>query len=203
MRRQYDFPERGPVVLATVGSGYDGYAVLDAALSALERVKAKVPGLHAIVVTGPFMPPDEQESLRARANGFCRVVTTADTYQLMSAVDAIVSMGGYNSVCEALAVGRPLVIVPRATHKVEQKIRAELLVGQGLAKCVLPQALTADSVEGALDWALARDLQDHARRVREVIPAFDGATRLTAYLSRWLGQPQEVPTDADAIQAVT
>ncbi|HKE89405.1 MAG TPA: glycosyltransferase, partial [Gemmatimonadales bacterium] len=118
------------------------------------------------------------------------------------AADAIVSMGGYNSVCEALAVGRPLVIVPRATHKVEQKIRAELLVGQGLAKCVLPQALSADHVEGALDWALARDRDAHARRVREVVPAFDGATRLTAYLSRWLGQPQEVPADADAVQAI-
>jgi predicted glycosyltransferase len=204
MRRQYGFPEQGPVVLATVGSGYDGYPVLDAALSALERMKAKRPALHAILVTGPFMPPDEQASLQARANGFCRVVTTADTFQLMSDVDAIVSMGGYNSVCEGLAVGRPLVIVPRATHKVEQKIRAELLVGQGLAKCVLPQALTADSVEDALDWALARDRTEHAQRVREVVPAFDGAVRLTAYLTRWLGQPQPASplADADAVQAV-
>ena len=203
VRRANGLPERGPVVLATVGSGYDGFPVLEAALGALERMQRRRPELHAILVTGPFMPPEAQATLRARANGCCRVVTTADTFQLMGAVDAIVSMGGYNSVCEALCVGRPLVIVPRATHKVEQKIRAELLVGQGLAKCVLPQALTADHVEGALDWALARDLQDHARRVREVIPAFDGATRLTAYLSRWLGQPQEVPTDADAVQAVT
>ena len=39
----------------------------------------------------------------------------------------------------------------------------------------------------ALEWALRRDRADYARLVREIIPAFDGATRLTAYLARWLG----------------
>lgn len=188
VRRQYGLPEDGQLVLATVGSGYDGYPVLDVALSAVERVQATRPGLHAILVTGPFMPPQLQAALQARANDVCRVVTTADTFQLMAAADAIVSMGGYNSVCEGLSVGRPLVIVPRATHKVEQKMRAELLADQGLAKCVLPKALTPESVEGALDWALAVDPELHTRRVRAVLPAFDGAARLTGYLSLWLGK---------------
>jgi predicted glycosyltransferase len=188
VRRDYDLPEQGPLVLATVGSGYDGYPVLDVALSAMARMQAKQPDLRAIFVTGPFMPAELQAALRARANGYCRVVTTADTYHLMGAADAIVSMGGYNSVCEGLSVGRPMVIIPRATHKVEQKMRAEILADQGLAKCVLPQALSADSVEGALDWALAVDPDLHARRVRAVVPAFDGAAQLTAYLSRWLGE---------------
>jgi len=31
------------------------------------------------------------------------------------------------------------------------------------------------------------DRRAHAERVREVIPAFDGAARLVAYLARWLG----------------
>jgi hypothetical protein len=39
-----------------------------------------------------------------------------------------------------------------------------------------------------LDWALAVDPDLHARRVRAVVPAFDGAAQLTAYLSRWLGE---------------
>jgi len=34
---------------------------------------------------------------------------------------------------------------------------------------------------------LSCDRAAHARRVREVIPSFDGAARLTAYLTRWLG----------------
>jgi len=38
-----------------------------------------------------------------------------------------------------------------------------------------------------MEWALRCDRQAHARLVDQIIPSFDGATRLTAYLSRWLG----------------
>src|SRR2546430_6057654 len=107
----------------------------------------------------------------------------------MAAADAVLGMGGYNSVIEALAAARPLVSVPRATHKVEQQIRAETLAAQGLAQWVHPRDLNGDGapVAAALRWALQRERAAHARLVREVIPAFDGATRLTPYLARWLG----------------
>src|SRR5207302_644021 len=104
-----------------------------------------------------------------------------------AAADAIVSMGGYNSVCEALSVSRPLVIVPRATHKVEQQIRAETLAAHGLARWVHPTDAGPETLAAALGWALDQDRETHARLVRAVIPAFDGAARLTAYLARWLG----------------
>jgi len=96
-------------------------------------------------------------------------------------------MGGYNSVWEALSEGRPLVIVPRATYKREQTIRAEVLASHGLAKWVHPGDLTGESLTEALEWALNLDPQAQAQRVREIVPSFDGATRLTAYLSQWLG----------------
>src|SRR5207244_2555444 len=82
---------------------------------------------------------------------------------------------------------RPLVIVPRATHKIEQQIRAETLASHGLAQCVHPRDAGPETLAAALEWALGRDRKAHARLVRAVIPAFDGATRLTAYLGRWLG----------------
>jgi len=105
----------------------------------------------------------------------------------MAAADAIVSMGGYNSVCEALSVGRPLVIVPRSTHKIEQQIRAETLAARGLARWIHPKDLNGgESLAEALEWALTRDPRDHARLVRKIIPSFDGASNLTAYVSRWL-----------------
>ncbi len=187
LRRQHGLPQNGPLLVATVGSGYDGYPVLDATGRALARLQATFPDLGAILVTGPFMPPELQAALAARASGCCRVVAAADTFQLMAAADAIVSMGGYNSVCEALVTGRPLVIVPRATHKIEQQIRAESLAAHGLARWVHPQELDGDALAQALEWALCSDRLGHARLVREIIPSFDGAARLTAYLSRWLG----------------
>src|SRR5207247_9719280 len=123
--------------------------------------------LQAILVTGPFMPVEQQTILQRQATPNCRVILQADTFQLMSAADAIVSMGGYNSVCEALAVARPLVIVPRETHKVEQTIRAEILAAQGMARCVHPKDLNCGSLAEALVWALSADRPALAARVHE------------------------------------
>jgi len=186
LREQHGLPRNGPLVLATVGSGSDGYPVLEAARMAIERLRAAIPDLVAVLVTGPYMPADQQAALRAQATPHCRVCERADTFQLMASADAVVSMGGYNSLCEALVLGRPLVIVPRATHKVEQQIRAETLAAHGLARWVHPRDLSNGDLAEALEWALRRDRNDHARRVRETIPSFDGAARLTAFLSRWL-----------------
>jgi predicted glycosyltransferase len=77
--------------------------------------------------------------------------------------------------------------VPRATHKVEQQIRAETLAARGLARCIHPKDLTGSGLAEAVEWALRCDRQAHAQLVRRIIPSFDGATRLTTYLSRWLG----------------
>jgi len=187
VRLQHGLPRNGPLVLATVGSGSDGYPVLDAAQAAVLRLQPKFPDLQAILVTGPFMPAGHRATLETRATATCRVVARADNLQLMAAADAVVGMGGYNSVCEALAVARPLVIVPRATHKIEQQIRAETLAAHGLARWVHPRELNGERLAEALEWALCCDRQAHAQRVRDIIPSFDGAARLTAYLSPWLG----------------
>ena len=187
LRRHHGVPQAARLVVATVGSGSDGYPVLEAAQAAVQRLQAKFSDLHAILVTGPFMPADQRARLETRATAACRVVPRADNLQLLAAADAVVSMGGYNSVCEALAVGRPLVIVPRATHKVEQQIRAEALAAHGLARWVHPKELNGDRLADALEWALRCDRRAHQERVREIIPSFDGAARLTAYLSPWLG----------------
>ncbi len=81
------------------------------------------------------------------------------------------------------------MIVPRATHKIEQQIRAETLAVHGLARCVHPSELSGESLAEALAWALGSDPHAHARRVHELIPSFDGAARLTDYLSQWLAPP--------------
>ena len=186
IRRQYGLPANGRLVVASVGSGRDGSAVLGHAHSAIARLQARDPDLSAVVVTGPFMSEEEAAALQPRATERCRQVASADVFQLMAVADAAVCMGGYNTLCEGLMTACPLVIVPRATHKVEQLIRAELLASHDLARCIHPSEAGAESLAEALEWALARDRQTQAQRVREVVPSFNGAAQLTGYLSPWL-----------------
>src|SRR2546426_1120035 len=187
LRRRYGLPQKGRLVVATVGGGNDGYPVLEAAQEAVTRLRSRLPDICAILVTGPFMPEEQRQLLFAHSSPLSRVLAKADNFQLFAAADAVVGMGGYNSVWEALSLGRPLVIVPRATYKREQTIRAEALASHDLAKWVHPGHLSGEALTEALEWALCVDPRTQAQRVREIVPSFDGATRLTAYLSQWLG----------------
>ncbi|PYP44307.1 MAG: hypothetical protein DMD50_14770, partial [Gemmatimonadetes bacterium] len=90
LRQELGLPTQGPLIVATVGSGSDGYPVLEAAQGAVERLRAEVPELHAVMVTGPFMPAEQQAVLQARATTTCRVMSQADNFQLMAAADAVV-----------------------------------------------------------------------------------------------------------------
>jgi predicted glycosyltransferase len=186
VRQQYGLPSSGPLVVATVGGGSDGYPVLATTLAALQQLRAQYPTLCAILVTGPFMPAQQRAVLQEQAAGNWTVVPQADNFQLIAAADAIVGMGGYNSVCEALTVARPLVIVPRATHKLEQTIRAEVLAARDLARCVHPAALSPETLSRALQWALSRDQAEYVQRVRQVMPPLNGVAELTASLTPWL-----------------
>ena len=186
IRRQYGLPANGRLVMASVGSGRDGCAVLKHAHTAIARLQAHDPDLSAILVTGPFMPEEEALPLQAMSTPRCRMVPFADVFQLMAVADAAVCMGGYNTLCEGMVTACPMVIVPRATNKVEQLIRAELLAAHDLARSVHPSEAGEESLAEALEWALARDRRTQARQVREAVPSFDGAAQLTGYLSPWL-----------------
>src|SRR5437016_7118415 len=48
----------------------------------------------------------------------------------------VVSMGGYNAVCEVLSAERPTVIVPRVRPRKEQLLRAQALQRRGVARMI-------------------------------------------------------------------
>jgi predicted glycosyltransferase len=120
--------------LCMSGGGQDGSAV------ALAFAEARGCGRPRVVVSGPFLPESTRTALQslAREDGELRVLDfSADPAPLISDAARLVTMGGYNSVCEALAHGRPTLIVPREWPRREQAIRAERLQALGLAD-VLP-----------------------------------------------------------------
>jgi predicted glycosyltransferase len=70
---------RPPYVLVTVGGGDDGMAVLDWVLAAYEHDR-RIP-LGAVIVTGPFMAPEQQRYFRERAERMKRIeVLTFDAH---------------------------------------------------------------------------------------------------------------------------
>jgi predicted glycosyltransferase len=52
--------------------------------------------------------------------------------ELMKGADLVISMGGYNTICEILTQETPALIIPRETPRKEQLIRATCLKERGL-----------------------------------------------------------------------
>ena len=52
--------------------------------------------------------------------------------ELIAAADLVISMGGYNTICEILTQQTPALIIPRQTPRKEQLIRAQRLKSKGL-----------------------------------------------------------------------
>jgi len=129
-----------PFILVTAGGGGDGVEMVDWVIRAYE-VDRDQP-LRAIIVTGPFMPPAEQQEFHERCDLLPNVeILTFDSHieLLMRKSVGIVAMGGYNTFCEILALDKPALIVPRCHPRQEQLLRAERAVKLGLASMLDPE----------------------------------------------------------------
>jgi predicted glycosyltransferase len=133
-----------PYALCAVGGGRDGAALCEAFAAA-----ALPEGHRGILVTGTQMPEASQavvRALAARRPELTLVEFVREPIALMQGASRIVSMGGYNTVCEVLSLGRPALIVPRVRPRREQVIRAERLAARGLASMLHPDALTPEAL---------------------------------------------------------
>jgi predicted glycosyltransferase len=145
-----------PFVLVTAGGGGDGVALEDAFLDALAHVDCGH-ALHAVIITGPLMAPEERARLEARCHGGSSVRVLQfhpDMPGLMRASALVVAMGGYNTLCEIVAAGRPAVIVPRARPRLEQHIRAQAFAARGLVEMVPADEVTPARLATVVERAL-------------------------------------------------
>jgi predicted glycosyltransferase len=128
MRKKYGVRENEKLVLVTTGGGGDGHALMHTFLTMMESEPHSAP-FKSVLITGPFMPRQEREHLFARAKRLG--IRTWEFYQkmeeIMSAADVVVSMGGYNTICEILSQGTLSLVIPRETPRMEQLIRAQAL----------------------------------------------------------------------------
>jgi predicted glycosyltransferase len=66
--------------------------------------------------------------------------------RLLQRAERIVSMGGYNTTCEALSLGKRSLIVPRVRPRVEQWIRAKSFQRLGLVDVLHPDDVTPEAL---------------------------------------------------------
>jgi predicted glycosyltransferase len=140
-----------PRILATAGGGADGFPLLETFIEVASRAR-----WNATVVAGPECPPDRVQELDGLARG-AGVTFRHFVPSLMaefSSLDALVCMGGYNTLAEAVASGVPTVCVPRVGPSRDQLVRAEAFARRRLIRMVTADRLTPEGLRTEIDAAL-------------------------------------------------
>jgi predicted glycosyltransferase len=182
VRRELDL-RTDRLVVVTAGGGKDGWRLYQAMLDDQRRLDR--PAYDTLIVGGPLLEREEQRELQARARDLPHVHvldSTTDLPGYLAAADAVVAMGGYNTVCEVLSLQKPTLIVPRTFPRKEQLIRASVLSQRRYVDMLHP----ADLEQGRLlraTWSLMEE-----RRPRPVLQ-MDGLGNAARVVSGLLGRP--------------
>jgi len=126
-RKKFCVGDQEKMIVVTAGGGGDGFHMMDIYLSMYESMP--VNGLRSVMITGPFMPRNQRRHLAKKAKPFPIKVLPfyPSMEEMFGAADLVVSMGGYNTVCEILSQKTPSLIIPRETPRKEQLLRAQAL----------------------------------------------------------------------------
>jgi predicted glycosyltransferase len=146
-----------PLVLVTPGGGGDGYHLLTTYLQTLDLLPPDR-NLTSLIIGGPELPAAQKPALMAQIEAHPHthwLDYSDDLASYMGAADAVLSMGGYNTVCEILSLGKRAIVVPRTEPVQEQWIRAERMAQMGLFQAIHPDQLTPKGLMQALLSQLA------------------------------------------------
>jgi predicted glycosyltransferase len=138
---------QGPIVLATTGGGEDGFALLEAFITAAAGAPWR-----GVAIAGPMTPEDDLERLHAQAAraGVILHPFVPRLPTLFASLETLVCMGGYNTLAEAASHAVPTVCVPRVAPRSEQLIRARAFERLGLLRLLHPDELAPASLGAAV-----------------------------------------------------
>lgn len=167
-----------PLVLAMVGGGEDGYHLLEVLMQGVQRTKGTLP-YNLLIVSGPEMPAFQRTKLNVMASQSPQVDIidySDDVMGLIDASDLVISMAGYNTVCEFLTLKKPAIVIPRVEPSLEQWIRAREMDNLGLLRAIHPNQLTP--------WLLQHEIKQLLKDDASVLDSLqqfemDGLSRVT------------------------
>ena len=168
-----------PFILGMGGGGSD-FGDLAAVFLEACSILPKDFEFGAVVLTGPNMPPADKESLVALlASSSAKIVTDChDARPWIQSASAVVSMAGYNSLCEMLGARAKALVVPRQGPSAEQRMRSSLLADRGLIMTTDIDSLSPDRLaENLVELLSGSEIPDVGN-----IPPLDGTQRATDIL---------------------
>jgi len=177
------------LVLVTPGGGQDGYHLLTTYIASLKTMPENV---KSLIICGPEMPDHQREEIYKAMIDNPRLIIsefTNDMMSYMNASDIIISMGGYNTICEILSLNKPAIVVPRVKPVLEQQIRSERMSRLGLFRTIHPDDLTPQSLLNALEKELkGQNREDDSSHQLDL----DGLPKIAESVSQLLFENQPI-----------
>jgi predicted glycosyltransferase len=182
VRAELVVSEEEKLVLVTAGGGEDGYQLMSTYLDSAGELSRKY-RVRTLMVFGPELAPRRAKALRdaaQRHSGIQMLEFTDEMMSYMNAADVVVSMAGYNTICELLTLRKRAVVVPRVKPVQEQKIRAERMAELSAFAVIHPDQLNPRTLEGVIaDQLRALRFSKHAPAVIDL----DALPRITEILT--------------------
>jgi predicted glycosyltransferase len=156
-RKRNKIGREDKLILVTTGGGGDGYPVMDAYLSMLELLGSNSP-YKSILITGPFMPKAQRMNVLRRARKVKALVFHfyRQMEKIIAASDLVISMGGYNTLCELMSQKKITLLIPRETPRMEQTIRAQCFKERNLLDYIPWKALSPEQLLQKIKHMLQR-----------------------------------------------
>ncbi len=171
------------VVIVSTGGGRDGAGAIDAALDAIGNLAQIGYSPEVIIYPGPFFPQAKAQLIRGRLKHLPTHVAVAigeavGYRETLHRARVSVSMAGYNTCYELLAMGVPMVLWPRRRR--EQLLRADVLSSIGAARVAATVGSLENHLVGILNGLTSVPLNQTRYR-------FDGAVRTADFIAGLCG----------------
>lgn len=167
---------RTPLVLMMGGGGADAFPLAETFALAVAAMGTALK-CEAMLLTGPNMAIAQRAHLASLGN--VRVESAyGDATIWIRQASVIVTMAGYNSLCEVLTWQKKAVVVPRRGPSAEQRMRTDLFSARSLIRGLRPSTLNPLRLGEELVSLLADD------RIPDLpaIPRLDGARVSASFL---------------------
>ncbi|MEB3165291.1 MAG: glycosyltransferase [Cyanobacteriota bacterium] len=146
----------GSYCLCKLGGGQDGFGLAKLFMEADYGTDRS-----GVIILGPFMDESSRGFLKTKAKNRSDLYVldfASPMLPIIARADCVVSLGGYNSVCEIISLGKRALIIPRTTPRTEQLIRARKMHAYGLVDYIKPETLTTSMLS---EWISASSPGGH------------------------------------------